>query len=314
MTAPELPVRFGGDGLIPAVIQDAETNSVLMIGFMNERALAATRESGRVHFWSRSRQTLWRKGERSGHEQIVREIYVNCEQNSLLLVVDQVGAVCHDGYDTCFYRRLDPGNQLVTVRERAFDPATVYGRGSTEPELASLSLAHYEAFAYLRDHDLAEVSGTSARLRRPDGLLRRRIADELRELAGVLDGNHRHTDLRSDLLLEGTQVLYWVTLTALGANVSWAELRSDRALATTADDIDPDTIARLLRADADHWDGPPPDHADAARLHASLALVGQAVHLADITPRDLIEADLADLRAKPYMHAFFSAAPPAVRG
>src|SRR5688500_7800896 len=105
-----LPVRFGADGLIPAVIQDADTDAVLMVGFMNANALALTRSTGRVHFWSRSREKLWRKGETSGHEQIVEAIYINCEHNSLLLTVRQIGAACHDGFPTCFYRRLEPDN------------------------------------------------------------------------------------------------------------------------------------------------------------------------------------------------------------
>ncbi|MDQ3692546.1 MAG: phosphoribosyl-AMP cyclohydrolase [Chloroflexota bacterium] len=309
MTTPEVPVRFGPDGLIPAVIQDATTKAVLMVGFMNAAALAATRESGRVHFWSRSRQQLWRKGETSGHEQFVRDIFVNCEQNSLLVTVDQVGAVCHDGYETCFYRRLEPGNHFAVMYERVFDPATVYGRATDgTPDLAGLSRAYFAAFAYLRDHDLSSESSTSARLRDPIVSFNRRIAEELRELAGVLDGSHRHRDFRSDLLLEGGQVLYWVTLAALRERVSWAELRPDRALATWSDEIAAGTAGRLLRAEAGRWAATGQRVLGPARYHAVLALVGQAVHAGEISPSELIETDLSNLRAKPYLHEFFTAA------
>ncbi|MBA2520858.1 MAG: phosphoribosyl-AMP cyclohydrolase [Chloroflexia bacterium] len=309
MTTPEVPVRFGPDGLIPAVIQDSTTKAVLMVGFMNAAALAATRESGRVHFWSRSRQQLWRKGETSGHEQLVQDMYVNCEQNSLLVTVDQVGAVCHEGYETCFYRRLNADNHLAATFERVFDPASVYGRATDgTPDLAGLSRAHFAAFAYLRDHDLSPVSNTSARLHDPTVSFHGRIAEELRELAGVLDGSHRHGDFRSDLLLEGGQVLYWVTLAALRERVSWAELRPDRALATWSEEVVAETVARLLRAEAGRWDATGQGVLSPARYHAALALVGQAVHAGEITPSDLVEADLSDLRAKPYLHEFFTAA------
>ena len=119
-------IRFGADGLVPVVVQDAVTRDVLMLAYMNEEALRLTRETARSHFWSRSRSRLWRKGETSGNEQIVRQISINCECNSLLLLVDQVGAVCHDGYDTCFYRSLNEDGTLETARTRVFDPALVY--------------------------------------------------------------------------------------------------------------------------------------------------------------------------------------------
>ena len=107
------------DGLAPVVVQDAVSGDVLMLAFMNDDALRLTHETGRAHYWSRSRNALWRKGETSGHEQLVDEIRVNCEQNSLLLLVRQVGAVCHDGYPTCFYRRTAPDGSL-TIVARAF--------------------------------------------------------------------------------------------------------------------------------------------------------------------------------------------------
>src|SRR5216683_1086921 len=98
-----------------------------MVAFMNEEALRLTRETGYTHFFSRSRNKIWHKGEQSGNVQEVRAIFINCEENSLLLrVVQHGGAACHDGYHSCYYRRLLPDDRYQTVAERVFDPAVVY--------------------------------------------------------------------------------------------------------------------------------------------------------------------------------------------
>jgi phosphoribosyl-AMP cyclohydrolase len=299
-------LRFGEDGLIPAVIQDAESQAVLMVGFMNAEAVELTRASGRVHYWSRSRRRLWRKGETSGHEQLVEDILVNCELNSLLITVRQVGAVCHDGYPTCYYRRLESDNRLAVVRERVFDPATVYDRpeasAGAESGLERAAHEQFSAYLFLRDHDLAAISGTSNRLRAETDTVSSRVADELRELAGALDGSHRHHDLVADVRLEGGQVLYWVTLAALRSDATWEGLRSDRALTTSEAGISVAATAAMLRADADRWESERSPGEDAvARCHATLALVGQTCLLAGVSPLALVEADLADLSAKPYL-------------
>ena len=309
-------LRWGPDGLIPAVVQDHVSGNVLMVGFMNEAALAATRATGRTHFWSRSRGKLWRKGETSGHEQVVEGIFVNCEANSLLLKVRQLGAVCHDGYATCYYRRLDDDGTLAVVGERAFDPIAVYGPGGDEvtrqdPNHAADPLAHstrvlYGALAFLRDHDLSTVSRTSARLRRGADTVGPRIVDELRELAGALDGSHRHTGTREDVLLEGTQVVYWVLLFALRADLSWDRLRPDRALATGDEALDRETVVPLLRSDARRWQlsiAPGEDHV--ARCHETLALVGNACGVVGLTGQDLVTAEFAEMRTRDYLVPYF---------
>ena len=117
------------DGLIPAVIQDAGTGEVLMLGFMNEEAYAATQKSGEVTFYSRSRNKLWRKGEQSGHVLRVREIRVDCDVDTLLIRVEALGpGVCHEGYRSCFFRQLSSSGQAKVVSERTFDPNAVYGK------------------------------------------------------------------------------------------------------------------------------------------------------------------------------------------
>jgi phosphoribosyl-AMP cyclohydrolase len=119
------------DGLIPAIVQDAATGEVLMLGFMNEQAYRETRASGQVTFFSRTRNKLWRKGEQSGHELRVREMLVDCDADTILVRAEAVGpGVCHEGYRSCFFRRLGSDGSAEVVTTRAFDPAAVYREGS----------------------------------------------------------------------------------------------------------------------------------------------------------------------------------------
>src|SRR5437588_7429749 len=113
-------------GLLPAVAQDADTGQVLMLAWMNREAFEETVRTGRACYYSRSRGRLWRKGEESGHVQEVREVLVDCDADTVLLKVHQVGgAACHEGYRSCFFRQVTPGG-LQTVGERVFDPKQVY--------------------------------------------------------------------------------------------------------------------------------------------------------------------------------------------
>src|ERR1017187_2009580 len=128
-----LQPKFGADGLIPCITTDHATNEVLMFAFMNAEALAHTLRTKKATYWSRSRQKLWVKGEESGNVQHVRELRTDCDQDVLLLKVEQSGAAnaaCHNGYKSCFYRRLadldDAALKLQFTAERLFDPATVY--------------------------------------------------------------------------------------------------------------------------------------------------------------------------------------------
>ena len=114
------------DGLIPAIAQDADTGEVLMLAWMNREAFEETVRTGRAVYFSRSRSRLWRKGEESGHVQEVKGVYVDCDADTVLLKVKQVGgAACHEGYPSCFFRKLD-GGELAVVGERVFDPKQVY--------------------------------------------------------------------------------------------------------------------------------------------------------------------------------------------
>src|SRR5438132_3810798 len=115
-------------GLIPAIAQDADTGQVLMMAWMNREAYEETLRTGRACYYSRSRGRLWRKGEESGNVQEVREVFIDCDADTILLKVHQVGgAACHEGYASCFYRRVED-DHLQVVEERIFDPANVYKR------------------------------------------------------------------------------------------------------------------------------------------------------------------------------------------
>lgn len=114
-------------GLVPAIAQDYRTGEVLMLAFMNREAWEATRRSGTACYWSRSRGRLWKKGEESGNIQRVREIRLDCDADTILLKVEQLGgAACHTGHRSCFYRRLE-GAEVISDGERVFDPTERYG-------------------------------------------------------------------------------------------------------------------------------------------------------------------------------------------
>ena len=113
-------------GLLPVVTQGRD-GQVLMVGYVNRRALALSLSTGLMHYWSRSRRRIWLKGEVSGHRQRIIEARVNCEMNSLLFTVDQLGGCCHKGYSTCFYRSIS-GRGLKVVEKKVFEPSVIYGR------------------------------------------------------------------------------------------------------------------------------------------------------------------------------------------
>ena len=115
-------------GLIPGIVQDQRTGEVLMLGYLNQEALAATQRTGEVHFYSRSRKKLWKKGETSGHVLRVKDVRLDCDADSLLLLVEPVGpGVCHEGYRSCFFRQLERDGNATIIAARAFVPEKIYG-------------------------------------------------------------------------------------------------------------------------------------------------------------------------------------------
>lgn len=121
-------LKFDDKGLIPAIIQDHATGRVLMFAFMNHESLDKTIETGLCHYWSRSRKKLWLKGETSGHTQKVVSIRTDCDQDVVLIAVEQTGVACHDGYRSCFYKALADKQNWTVVDHRDVDPEAVYGR------------------------------------------------------------------------------------------------------------------------------------------------------------------------------------------
>lgn len=114
------------NGLVPAIIVDYDSGDVLMLGFMSEEAWERTLSDGEMVYFSRTRNKLWKKGETSGHVQRVKEIYIDCDEDTVLIKVEQIGgAACHTGHRSCFYRKIE-GEKLVEVGEKVFDPGDVY--------------------------------------------------------------------------------------------------------------------------------------------------------------------------------------------
>jgi len=121
-----IELKFDDKGLIPAIVQDYKTNEVLMVAYMNKESFEKTVKDKKACFYSRSRQKLWFKGESSGNVQEVKSIYIDCDQDCILIKVKQIGgAACHTGYRSCFYRELK-GDKLVVIGEKIFDPEKVY--------------------------------------------------------------------------------------------------------------------------------------------------------------------------------------------
>ena len=124
----ELAFAKNTDGLLPAIVQDYRTKEVLMLAYINRLAWEKTLATGKAHYWSRSRNSLWLKGETSGHIQLIKDIFVDCDQDTVVFQVEQLGgAACHTGYRSCFYRKVQGNELALHEQERIFDPAAVYG-------------------------------------------------------------------------------------------------------------------------------------------------------------------------------------------
>ncbi len=303
-------VRFDAQGLIPVVTQDVATGEVLLLAYMNTEALRLTLAEGRLVLWSRSRGTLWRKGEQSGNTLYVSELRLNCEGNSLLARVRLDGtAACHEGYRTCYYRRLDAaadaaaateGFVATVVEQRIFDPAEVYGdhhaANPTAGDAAALERdlrALYTAYEWLRDSEERPDSGTSRRLHEPDAavIAEQSVArgrEELEELRGVLAGTHRHQGGAADVILEASQVDYWALLAAVATGHSYDEWQPHLAW-RSGWQRSPDPADESLQA---------ANHALLRRCASLLVAAGALCRAAGVDPAQVVAADLAAMRAK----------------
>ena len=122
-------LKFTADGLIPAIVQEQSTGRVLMMAWMNRASLETTLKTGKTHFWSRSRQKFWMKGESSGHVQVVKDVAFDCDGDTLLIQVEQTGAACHEGYKSCFFRSVEGDGSAFSVTEAQLQtPDQIYGK------------------------------------------------------------------------------------------------------------------------------------------------------------------------------------------
>src|SRR6202049_5162063 len=294
-------LNFDREGLIPAVIQDDTTHEVLMVAFMNQAAFDLTRDTGYTHFYSRSRNALWRKGEQSGNAQEVRSIHVNCEENSLLIRVTQHGgAACHTGYRSCYYRRLLPDGSYETIVERVFDPDEVYSaRAQLAAPLGNAFRQLYSVYIYLRDHDLSEESTPSRLLQeRTPAYLAARLADELQELAEVQSGEHAHSDPQSDTMLEGSQVQYWLLLLAATYHLKYHEFLPKSAILQGYEEhVSPEQSIELRQRCLSLITTDDPAQV-AQGLEIGFRLVGWACAEAHISPLKPSEFDLEQMKRK----------------
>lgn len=128
-------LRWTADGLLPAIVQDVESNAVLMLAWMDRAALRRTIETGQAHFYSRSRRAPWHKGATSGHVQFVESVHVDCDADVVLVRARQIGGACHEGFFTCFFRRIEPDGTLTVTETRAFQPEDVYPADPGRPAI-----------------------------------------------------------------------------------------------------------------------------------------------------------------------------------
>lgn len=317
----ETTLKFDRQGLLPVVIVDDATDEVLMMAFMNEEAMRLTRETGYSHFFSRSRNQIWRKGEQSGNTQEVREIFVNCEENSLLLrVLQHGGAACHTGHRSCYYRRLLPDGTYETVAEQVFDPAEVYGESQEKEKIlqvGSLSQEEersrldtimrklYSAYLYLRDNDLSDASNTSRLLhKRNVAYLLKRLKDELQELFDVQTGKHVHKGRQPDTILEGSQVGYWLFLLAASSHLDYDDFMPHASVLSGyyAEPQEEMNLQEKLQDCIGMLSADEPE----LIIHgqdAGFALIGWASHAAGISPLASSENDLEQMLQKGYFQA-----------
>lgn len=187
-------LKFNRDGLLPAIVQDVATRQVLMLAYMNRESLAHTLESGDTWFYSRSRQELWHKGETSGHFQRVEEAYLDCDSDTLLLLVRQDGVACHEGYFSCFHQRLTPGGQVRTVGRRAGEALVGTPAGTPGEESGpKVGVVLEDLFRVLeeRKREMPEGSYTAALFQAGLDKILKKVGEEAAEVLLAAKGGDR---------------------------------------------------------------------------------------------------------------------------
>jgi phosphoribosyl-ATP pyrophosphohydrolase/phosphoribosyl-AMP cyclohydrolase len=201
-------------GLIPAIIQDALSGQVLMLAYMNQEALAKTLETGKTWFYSRSRQELWMKGESSGHVQTVKEILFDCDQDSLLIKVEQNGVACHTGHYSCFFRNFE-GQE---VERQLFDLKQVYETSASSPAIL------YELYEVIKDRQakLPEGSYTTYLFQKGLDKILKKVGEENAEV--IIAAKNRD---KSEVIYETSDLLYHLMVLLVEQGVSLDEIFSE---------------------------------------------------------------------------------------
>jgi phosphoribosyl-ATP pyrophosphohydrolase/phosphoribosyl-AMP cyclohydrolase len=209
----EAELEFDDRGLIPAIVQDVETDEVLMMAYMNQESLEITLKEGRTCFWSRSRQELWRKGETSGHIQQVEEIRYDCDGDTLLVKVQQTGGACHTGHKSCFYRKLEG----ETAAEKVFAPEEVYNKKDNSSILAELQEVIKD-----RKQNPQPDSYTSSLYEKGENEFLKKLGEETTEIVmAAVKGD------RAEITYEIADFLYHLLVVMVYYNISLEEVFSE---------------------------------------------------------------------------------------
>ncbi|TWH52098.1 bifunctional phosphoribosyl-AMP cyclohydrolase/phosphoribosyl-ATP diphosphatase HisIE [Sporomusa sp. KB1] len=203
-------IKYDANGLVPAIIQDEVTGTVLMLAYMNAEALSKTLESGVTWFYSRSRRALWQKGETSGHVQTVKEMYYDCDADTILVKVSQTGAACHEGTFSCFSRRLDADTEQAA---KLFDPDKVY----KEPLAGVL----YELYNVINDrkHNPKEGSYTNYLFEKGQDKILKKVGEEAAETIIASKNNDK-----AEILYEMADLWYHCLVLLANHNITPSEL------------------------------------------------------------------------------------------
>ena len=208
-------IKFDQAGLIPAIVQDTETLEVLMIAYMNEEALKLSLETGKTHFWSRSRQKIWMKGETSGHEQEITDISLDCDGDALLIKVKQVTAACHTGHKSCFHRRIDKNKlSVMEIGEKIFEPLEVYQKNDKALILQKV----YDVIADRRKNP-KEGSYTNYLFDKGIDKILKKLGEESAEV--IIAAKNR---AKEEIIYEVADLLYHLMVTLVEQNIELEEI------------------------------------------------------------------------------------------
>lgn len=206
-----MELKFNNDGLVPVITQDIETKEVLMLAYMNKEAYDKTLETGRVHYYSRSRQKLWLKGETSGHFQNVRDIRFDCDSDTLLILVEQIGGACHTGHKSCFYRNIQNDGMLS---DKVFEPSSVYGIGDT---LAAL-------YGIISDRQINPIKDSYTNYLFDKGIdkILKKVGEETAEVIIA----SKNAD-KQEITYEISDLLYHLSVLMVKSGVTWDDLYAE---------------------------------------------------------------------------------------